>query len=241
MKYKVLTKQETCAGMEELLHTRLVVSRYNDGEYLLMNKKIGHPSEKVGEISSLLRKSIKKRGQFVCINVLKDRNIRLNDLWVKTQQYLAKEGERDLYGAVNWLVYDFKTECKLLPHFFSGKVLMVTGHKTISEKFSNLQLDFYYTSLKGSSEYYKKYKEDLIKLSSESYDNILFSCGPVGKVLLADLIDECGSNLIDMGALASAISGRTGDWPMSWTRRFKPFPVNVKKLTERFLSKLSKG
>lgn len=232
---KVLSPEKTCQHIKNM-KGRVVVSRYADGEYILMSgdKSINHATEKSGIISELLRKSIVKSGQFICINSLKKHNS--NDVWSKTQKYLIDVSNKEVYGGANWTIYDFRHNCELMPLFFKGKVLLISGNaekiKRNIDKYRS-PIDIYITGLSDVVSHYNKYKSDIFDLIKNKYDNILFACGPIGKVLLADFIDECDSNLIDIGAMGSVIAETTNTWPMSWTKT-----VDLPKLRKAFFSKL---
>ena len=66
-----------------------------------------------------------------------------------------------------------------------------------------------------------------------SYDTILFSCGPLSKVLISDLIDKCNCNLIDLGSVLNAILNLEDEWSMSWTKE-----INIIEKIKSFKDKL---
>ncbi len=235
---KVLNRVETYERIKEDRKThRIVTPRYVDGEYLLMRSMLGHKTETGDKIKDLLLNAIKLPNQFVCINELKRKNIISQDKWYRTHHFLAKEGGHELYGGANWLVYDFQNECDLIPYFFGKKLLIVTGHgDLIKDKLGQYRSDFdvYTTALSGGTDYYERYRNDLIqKCGSMEYDNVLFACGPIGKVLLTDLIDVCQSHLIDIGSLVNAVIGNTGSWRMSWAKT-----VDIDALSYGLLTKV---
>lgn len=215
---------------------RLVVTRYNDGEYLLMNNLKGHLTQTSTElISVLLKEAIKIKGQLVCINYLKPHNIEKEDIWFKTRNYLIEEGGHELYGCGNWSVYDFSNNNILLSKLFKGKVLIVTGLYNESKSFFkdfDLNIDFYETKKRDVEEDYNKIKRELFNICID-YNTILFSCGPVGKVLIPNLINKCNSNLIDFGAMLNAILDLSNQWPMSWSKE-----INLEEKRKNFLEKL---
>jgi hypothetical protein len=236
----VMDRIETLIYLEKkmLNNERLIVPRYNDGEYLLMNntEKI-IANSKSGYLSELLRKSIKIKGQFICVNFLKSHNIELKDKWYDTQNYLIKESNCDLYGCSNYNVYDFCNDSSLLIKQFHGKVLLVSG---LSDK-ANLffkkikpDLEYYQTPMSEAVLKYNEIKNDLFE-NSQLYDTILFSCGPLAKVLIADLIDKCSCNLIDLGSILNAILNLTDQWTMSWTKE-----INIEEKIKMFKNKLEK-
>jgi hypothetical protein len=204
-----------------------------------MHGKGGVTLQTGNELASNLRDRLKKAiaadGQLVCINEIKKHNIKRGDRWVKVQKYLAAVGGRKLYGAANWNVYDFIEGCRILPRIFSGKVLVVGGHASKLRDAMAITIDSIDTPARALSNQYDKYFTKIARVASK-YDNILFCCGPCGKVILSELVSECDSNLIDIGALANAIiAGATSvdltkSWNMSWTRT-----VDLKKCASKLV------
>ena len=144
----VIDRVETLKYLKDKSNSkeRLVVPRYNDGEYLLMHGKRNVASQTSSEIiSTLLKRSIRVKGQFVCINYLKPHNIEKKDIWYQSHNYLSKEGGHELYGCGNWLVHDFCNDNVLLPKIFSGRCLLVAGLSEASNFFREIQpeLKFY--------------------------------------------------------------------------------------------------
>jgi len=244
--YRVMDRYETCQYFQQRAGQRRVVSRYNDGEWNLMTggtkgRHVSESANRIGKdavkrIGSLLNEAITKKGQDVGVNVLKPHN-RPNGSWERCQQYLAKTGGHKQYIAANWLVHDFKTACQLVPQFFIGKVLIISGY---AEAFNNLlcdvraSCDTYQPPTRGASAEYDKHHAEVIKLISDgSYDNVLFGCGPLGKVLLADAIKLCASNLIDIGALACVIPKKIEGWPTGWVKT-----IDIKKARARFFERV---
>ena len=132
----------------------IVVPRYNDGEYLLMNNMKGHVAQTdTSLISMLLKNAIKKPKQLVCINHLKPHNLQKKDVWYKTQKYLVENSKHPLYGCGNWSNYDFCNNNELLPKFFSGKTLLVAGLADEAKSFFTKiqpQMDFHKTPVKDA-------------------------------------------------------------------------------------------
>lgn len=219
----VMDRYETLSYLIDQLNNdvRLVLPRYNDGEYMLMNKLPGHVAQdSVDVISDLLIRSIKVKGQLVCINHLKPHNIERQDVWFRTQQYLMQQSGQDIYGCGNWMLHDFCTDNVLLPKLFSGKVLLVAGLVEEScDILKNVQpnMEFYKTPIKNAVEKYEDIKADLYKVV-RNYDTTLFACGPIGKVLIPDFIHTCNCNLIDIGSVLNALVDLTDRWPMSWAK-----------------------
>jgi len=213
---------------------RLVVSRYSDGEYLLMNNMAGHVAESSSKLmSNLLIKAISMPGQLVCINYLKPHNTARNDIWCRVQEYLSQTGGQDIYGCCNWNVYDFSNDNELLAKLFKGNVLLVAGlADEASDFFKDIQpnMAFYKTPSKGAVLKYKEIRSDILSIC-DKYKTIIFACGPISKVLTADFIDRCECNLIDMGAVLNAILNMTNKWPMSWAKGVD-IENQIKKLCE---------
>lgn len=243
MNEKVMSREETLEYLYDKFQKkeRLVVSRYNDGEYLLMNgreenitrKIIGPGSYKV--LQSLLIKSIKDDRQFICINHLKPKNIKNKDIWYETQKYLIESSNMKIYGCSNWIIEDFCHENKLIPYLFSGETMVVSGimeyFKPVIEQY-NKKIYCYETPNLNVEKSYKTIKEELIKLS-KNFKNIILACGPLSKVLLVDLVDKCDANLIDSGSIINAICGRESMWAMSWA-----LSVDITSCRNNFLSKI---
>jgi len=226
----------------------VVVSRYSDGELNIMKGKGGiglHTgNEDSSKLRELLLQSIAYKDQLVCINELKPKNIKNNDRWVNVQKKLARFGGHALYGGANWNIYDFQNQNDLLPNFFVGNVLVVGSQsKALQKTFNNhnIEIDCYETAAKRVSGNYKKLLAALMhKVTAVKYDNILFCCGPVGKIWLTKLVNICNSNLVDIGSLINAIiSGDTDDrsfvkkWNMSWANG-----INLCKLSKLFFNNI---
>lgn len=241
---KIIDRVDTLNYIKSRMYTeRIVTSRYSDGEYLMMNNLNNSTHDSFDILPTVLKKAIKHKNQFVCINYLKPHNIERNDRWCVVQKYLSRIGEHDLYGCCNWNIYDFQNGNNVLPLFFSKRTLLVTGHVEESRlAFENQEyLQIYPMSKKNASSNYKEDKEKLIELCFDNkFDNVLFACGPIGKVLLTDLISACNSNLIDLGALLNAIindysfdTPLIDQWTMSWAKS-----VDVKACSTLFFNKL---
>ena len=216
---------------------QIIVSRYNDGEYLLMNKMSGHVAQQADDkTANLLIKAIKVKGQLVCINHLKPHNFRLKDIWFRTQKYLMETAQQDLYGCGNWILYDFCNENILFPKLFSGKVLIVAGlTDEASEILKPIQpsIEFYKTPMKDAVDSCDMIRNDLQDIW-QNYETILFACGTVGKFLIADFI-RAGykHNMIDIGSMLNAVIDLTDKWPMSWAK-----DINLREKREDFYNKL---
>lgn len=234
----VMDRVETLDYLKDKLakKERIVLPRYNDGEYLLMKRLPGHiVHESTEELSNLLVEAIKVEGQLICINYLKPHNIEKKDIWFDTQQYLMQLANQDLYGCGNWLLHDFCTDSNLLSKFFSGKVLMVAGLADEASdylKSAQPDMDFYKTPKKNAPEKYEEIKIDIQNICQD-YDTILFACGPIGKVLIADFVSLCDCNLVDIGAVINAITDLTNQWVMSWVK-----DINLKEKRDLFYNKV---
>jgi len=240
---KVMDRVETLNHIKsKMCNERSVISRYSDGEYLMMNKQQNNTYDSFNILPELLMKAIKVKNQLVCINYLKPHNIERRDGWYYTQKYLRKAGSQDLYGCCNWNTYDFQNKNEVLPFLFSKNTLLVTGHVEESElAFGKIQpnLKVYPMPKRNASDIYRETKIELEVLCNE-FDNIIFACGPIGKALLTDLIDVCDSNLVDIGALLNAIVNEyshdkslVGQWSMSWIKN-----VDIKEQAMKFFEKL---
>ncbi len=235
---KVMSRYETLDYLknEYKKGTRSVISRYNDGEYLLMNNTSRVIANSTSEgLSDLLKKSIKVKGQFLCVNYLKDHNIKQKDRWYEAQKYLIDQSKNELYGCSNYNVQDFCEGSELISKYFIGNVLIVTGlDKKTLEFFKDLQptVSVYKTPSSNAVNEYENIKKDLESICN-NYDTILFSCGPLAKVLVADLVDKCKTNLIDFGSVLNAILDLTGMWTMSWTKE-----IDLQKQRINFINKI---
>lgn len=249
--YVVKSRGATCELIKSWIgNKRIIVSRYSDGEANIFRgrKKIDLAcgNEDSSIIRDLLLRSIKDDRQLVCINELKKSNIRNNDRWVKVQRELAEIGGHEVYGGANWNTFDFQGDNEILSYLLSGKVLIVTGHADEAKQAfdsKGLKIDFYRTSLQAASVNYEEYLNDLKQISC-LYDNVLFCCGPIGKVLVSDLIDKCDGNLVDLGCLINAIidsilysDRRTiKSWNMSWANT-----ADIYKCVDKLLGKINEN
>jgi hypothetical protein len=235
---KVMCRYETLDYLKEEYKkgTRSVISRYNDGEYLLMNntdRVIANSTS--GILSDLLKKAIKIKGQFICVNYLKTHNIEKKDRWYEAQKYLIDQSKNELYGCSNYNVQDFCEESELISKYFIGNVLIVTGlDKETLDFFKDLQpiVSVYKTPMSNAVSEYENIKKNLENICN-NYDTIIFSCGPLAKVLVADLIDKCKTNLIDFGSVLNAILDLTSMWTMSWTK-----DIDLQQKRNNFINKI---
>jgi len=246
--YKVHSRAETCKLIESSIQNgdRLVVSRYSDGEVNIMSGIDARPSLATGNenpkfLANKLINAIATKGQLVCINELKAKNIARNDKWVGVQRFLANAGKRNTYGAANWNIYDFQNGSKILSHLFSGKLLVITGYDMIKGVLKRYRshFDIYKTPLKEMSARFDEHAMAINKMAKNNYDNILFCCGPSGKIILSKLIGVCESNLVDLGSVINAIITGLGKaditkrWNMSWVSN-----VDLNKCAMQFVKGL---
>lgn len=224
---------------------RIAFARYGDGEYYLMDKKKICANETF-EAGKLLRKSFNKKGFLVCTaHFDKDFEKLKNNptaKWANTQRYVMTNGKRELYGTGSFMRKDFISSFKLLPHFFTKKVLVVAGYsKEAKEVFreNGIMIDVYNMPLAQASSKYDETKNLLIK-KCKRYDNIVFSCGPIGKVLISDLVNNCNSNLIDFGSMLNVILSTKyiylkNKWTMSWIKN-----INIDNRNKLFFEAINK-
>jgi hypothetical protein len=207
---------------------RIVTSRYNDGEYLLMNNMKGHVAQKdTSLISTLLNNAIKNKNQLVCINYLKPHNVEKRDIWFKTQKFLMDISQHDLYGSGNWWVHDLCNDNILLPLLFSNNVLLVTNFANECTKIISpyqSKLTYLESPSKNAVDNYMLIKSDILKIHTQ-FKTILFACGPIGKVIISDIVNDCNCNLVDIGSLVNALINETDKWPMSWSKNLNPIQV----------------
>ena len=236
-----MTRAETCDWIQKKLEAseRVCISRYADGEHLLMNGK-ERAKEDPSVVGPMLKKAITRPGQLVCINELKPHNTK--DIWFRAHNFLKKAGHQDMYGGVNWNTYDYLRGSLILPSLFSKRTLIVGAHADALSKSlieANPEIESYPTASAKASHHYSTHIDEL-KISCKRFDNVVFICGPLSKILVADLIDECDANLIDMGSMANALldgfnsnKKLTSQWTMSWTRK-----APLDQLSESFLNNL---
>jgi len=242
----VMDRVETFIYLKDRMYTeRLVVSRYGDGEYMLMNEIFGQKTENIKLTSPLLLKAIKVKGQLVCIPTLKPHNIKNKDRWYEAQQFFIKTSQHNLYGNAMWNVYDFVSNNDVLPFIFSKNVILITGYPNESKvAFKDLQpnLKIIGVPRTNTSKVYKEVKIKILNhINKNKIDNIIFACGPTSGAFIADFINVCDANLVDVGSVLNAI---LNDYAinkppliklhrMSWTKI-----VNIKKQAGIFFKKL---
>jgi hypothetical protein len=238
----VMDRFETIEYLNNKLknNERVVIGRYADGEYLSMSGSGESPNENSKITRELLLKSIKEEEQLVCINFLKEKNKNTNDIWCKTQEFLINNSNHNLYGCAAYSWADFLSGSSLISKFFKGNVLIVTGHSDICHfAFKDLNFNILQTPKSNASLRHKDLLEKLETiLKNNSYDNIIFCCGQVGKYLISESIKKCDSNLIDLGSIINAILYKHDPslikkWPMSWTNG-----MDILSMSEEFFKKI---
>ena len=207
---KIMDRVETLEYLKTKMYTeRLVVSRYGDGEYMLMNRIVGQKTENIEFTSQPLLESIKLKGQLVCIPNLKPHNIEFKDKWYKVQQFLIKVSQHNLYGSAMWNVYDFISNNDVLPFIFFKNTVLVTGYPDESRlAFKDLQRNLKVVGVPrtNTSKVYRDIKTKILEYNNANkVDNILFACGPTSGVFIADLINILDANLVDIGSVLNAI------------------------------------
>lgn len=245
---KIMDRIETVDYLKSKIHNeRLAVSRYGDGEYLLMNKMVGQKTENKERISPFLLEAIKVKGQLVCIPFLKPHNLENKDIWYKAQKFLVETSQHKLYGNAMWNIYDFLNDNSILPFLFSKKTILVTGYPDESRAaFKDLQPDLKVipAPLTNASEKYEQIKLKILDYNNQNKaDNMIFACGAISEVLISDLIGVVEANLVDLGSVLNAI---LNDYAinkkplvqlhrMSWVKA-----ANIKKQSDMFFKKLEK-
>lgn len=194
---------------------RVVVSRYGDGEYFILRgegKRVA--KQYVTEtLTELLNYAVQVKGQLICfpakknitpINLNENENIKFTEILAR---YIIGITDHSLYGQGQWRMIDLlRNNSDFMTNFFLDKTLIVTGHKDATEyAFEKMnQVEVYETPLDNASGEYKVISKELISICG-SYKNIILSCGPLSKILIADLINNCNSNLVDLGSVISII------------------------------------
>jgi len=217
-------KNEIAAGR------RVVAPRYGDGEYLMMSGQRDAGKELKSSMGPLLNKAIKRKGQLICTVP----GLNKNSIWSKTAKYIRKQSEHDLYGTGAWTRWDMLHDNEILYKFFTKKVLLVSS---LTEEAKKIFPDFsmYTMPARYASTKYKESLEDISKICCD-FDNILFACGPIGKVIIADLIDKTDANMIDIGHILGVIL-RIKRHYASWARNLAK-QGKLDAVVDSFLEKL---
>lgn len=221
---------------------RIVFTRYGDGEYFLMTKKRGAGGEEIN-VSDLLKNNITKEPQLICTAYVSgdyEKLLNMTGRWANTQKYIIEISKRNIYGTGAFLRRDYLGKFDILPYFFKSIPLIITCYseevKKLFEK-EKIQISTYKVPKNKASNEYNSIRKFLFK-NCNLYNNIIFSCGPIGKVLIGDLIDKCNSNLIDFGSMINVILAKENivylsKWSMSWTRN-----INVNEIGKRFFDSI---
>jgi len=189
---------------------RIIVSRYGDGEYFIIKGKTGRVAKQnVTEgLIKLLNYSVRTKGQLICLpakkkitltNLNEKEDIKFSDI---LSRHIVSITDHALYGQGQWRMLDLMhNNSDFITNFFLDKTLIVTGHKEATEyAFRKMkQIHVYGTPLDNAWSEYKIINKDLISICN-SFKNIIFGCGPLSKILIADLINQCNSNLLDLGS-----------------------------------------
>lgn len=128
----------------------------------------------------------------------------------KIAKYIIKNTNHSLFGQVQWRDVDgVKFEWDITTDFFIDETLLITPFNEESKQafstIKNTKVDIYETPITNAFKIYHEIKENLLSCCNK-YKNIVFGCGPVGKILIVDLIEECNSNLVDIGATVGIIA-----------------------------------
>jgi len=241
----IMNGHETLDYLLKKFHNkeRIVFSRYGDGEYFLMTSKKLSGGETF-ETGNLLKESLMKKEQLICTVYFRSTYEELTKIscrWANTQRYIIENSKRNIYGTGAFLRRDYLSECSLLPNFFVD-CLVVTGHykETVSTfKNEKINCDVFEMPKNKASDKYLKARNYLLK-NGKNYKNVIFSCGPIGKVLISDLVSEVSCNLIDFGSMINVILAKhhhslIKKWTVSWTRN-----INLDKKSDLFFRKVRK-
>jgi len=186
---------------------RLILPRYGDGEYLIMkgHKKNIATHKVTEELTDLMNKAIKVKGQLICIPMSRVYNNEthpdVRDVRSIAADYFINVGEQPIYGHVQWRGVDVQHDFNLLAEFFIGKTLVVTGNHVECKKafeMNNIDIDILVGRKTNAFLDYKALKSSLVS-TAKKYDNIIFALGPTSNILIADMVVNCRSNLIDIG------------------------------------------
>lgn len=216
--FTFMPKHQTYNYLKDLYKKkkRVVISRYGDGEYFIISNEGGNRISKqivTDEFRILLSEALNKKGQLICLpskNKIDPINLYLDDhtkFSTIMSKFIISVSDHSLYGQGQWRMIDFVNyKSKFITNFFLEKTLVVTGHsseaKTAFHNEKNIEI--FETPIFNAIKEYKQIIKDL-KRVSKKFDNIIFGCGPLAKVLISDLINVCDSNLIDLGSIVGII------------------------------------
>jgi hypothetical protein len=254
--FNFLGKYATYNYIKELCNhgKRVVVSRYGDGEYMIMlgiKKEKGIAGQEVtNKLTELLNNSIKINGQLVCLpnkTIISNNDLYRDDDVFKNKiaRYIIQNSKHDIYGQVQWRDIDLlRFDSELITNFFIGKTLIISCHKDACKNaFENYkEVDIYEVPMKNASAIYNEIKVDLFSIAKK-YKNIIFCAGPISKVLIADLIDKFETNLIDLGSGLGIIINPFSSYQIvrHWPGVLrKEDPEIIKKYSDKFFNTLNK-
>lgn len=238
---KILSREKTHEYLSKRINNnkRIVVSRYSDGEAILLGDIEGRHISDPSLNRKVIVETISYKKQFVCINELKEVNYYTKDRWYETQMSLIKNSKHKLYGNCNWNIYDYINGSDLLSKLFKGKILFCSGYaEDVKKKLNCCDMDIYSVEKQNASKDGMNHVKNIRQMVKENnYDNIILSCGPLSKILIPFLEPICKSNIIDFGALSLALIDKTETWTMSWAEAMKS---ELPKLNEIFIEKIKK-
>lgn len=228
---KILDRQKTLSYIkEEMGKRKMSISRYQDGEYKVMTKKskLSGSGMESSDIASDLIDAFCNSNQFMCINQIKPRNLKIRDIWFDCYNYYKDLWPHKILGNANWNVEDYKCESDVLSDFFLGRTLIVTGWADyVKEVFKKhgIEIDCISTPSVSASLELNNYRDQVNKVINQ-YDNVLFACGKIGKIMIAENSKSLNQsqNLIDIGAVLNAIlqpyieEDIVSRWGMSWAK-----------------------
>lgn len=225
--FKFMPKHQTYSYLKNRYENkkRIAVSRYGDGEYFIIEGKKDSIAKQIltEELNSLLNVSVRTTGQLICLpakikvnleNINEIEDIKFSDF---ISRYIIKITDHSLYGQGQWRMIDLiRNKSEFITNFFLDRTLIITGHKNEADyAFKKMKkVHVYETPTINACSEYKIINKEIINLSKK-YKNIIFACGPLSKILIADLIRECNSNLIDLGSvLGIIINPYSGEFPV---------------------------
>jgi len=157
--------------------------------------------------------SVKTKGQLVCLpakkkineeNLNETENIKLTEIISK---HIIKISDQTLYGSGRWRMIDsLRNKSELITNFFLGETLVLTAHKRTAEiAFASMNnIDVFEVPIRNACGEHENIKKYLVSVC-DKYRNIIFACGPLSNILIADLISCCDSHLIDLGSVVDII------------------------------------
>jgi len=228
---------------QHMMARRIVISRYGDGEYLIMlgSKKDVATHKSSEKLTELMNRSIKRKGQLICMPTT---SIESDGVRGNAANYFLENSDHSRFGTGIWRLYDVQHDFNLLTEFFIDKTLIVTGnHVECKRAFKSNSIDVDILEGRKINAFldYEKLKKNLIRIA-RGYDNIIFALGPTSNILIADLVGVCKSNLIDIGGFIGPIINpysKDENLVKKWTgipRRSNK--ETMKRYSKRFFKKL---